>query len=139
MAKLILAAGALLLAASGASAQMTAPPPAPPQDGAPMIPRDGRPVTTQGSIQGFNFINYRVQVEAGEVMIVNFRPDVERCYFNITDPNGGLVFWSGKGGNTFSGAPQMAGEFTIKVFNDDRSARRSLACNFEISFSAQPR
>jgi len=132
----IAAAITLLAAAAGANAQMA---PAPAQDGSPVIPNDGRPVTTQGSIQGYNFVNYRVQVEAGETMNVNFQPDYDKCYFNVTGPDGALLYWSGKGGNNFVGAPSNAGEYTIKVFLRDNSARRGRSCNFQISFSAAPK
>lgn len=123
-----------LAAAHGAHAQM-----APAQDGAPVIPNDGSPVSTSGSIQGYNFVNYRVQVEAGETMNVNLQPDFEKCYFNVTGPDGALLYWSGKGGNNFVGAPAVAGEYTIKVFLKDNSARKGKSCNYQISFSAAPK
>jgi len=131
-----IAAAITLLTAAGAHAQMAG---APAQDSGPVIKNDGSPVSTTGSIQGYNFVNYRVQVEAGETMNVNFQPDFEKCYFNVTGPDGALLFWSGKGGNNFVGAPANAGEYTIKVFLKDNSARKGKSCNYQISFSAAPK
>lgn len=130
---------AALAALTGtANAQLTVPA-MPGGPGGPVIPSDGSPVSTQGSFSGYDNVTYRVQADPGETMTVNFQPDFAKCYFNVTGPDGKLVYWSGKGGNAFTGTTQLAGEYTIKVFLKDNSARKKKSCNYNIAFSSQKR
>jgi hypothetical protein len=107
---------------------------------APVLPRDGSPVTTSGRVTGFNGVRYVMAVEAGEQIRVDFTPANRDCRLSVlADGSDKPIYLSEKDGNQFAAMPPAPGNYVIHVFQRPNPARRGKSCDFQISFSAAPR
>jgi hypothetical protein len=126
-----LAIAALLVAAPAARSQMQ------PAEG-PVLPRDGSPVATQGTVRGFEDVRYHVELEAGETLRVDFEPVGDKdCRFSILSEGSTTpLYLSHRGGNRYAASPGGPGTYVIRVFQRPNPARRGKSCDYRISFAA---
>jgi hypothetical protein len=127
----LISLAALLVAAPAALAQMM------PAEG-PVLPRDGSPVSTQGTVRGFEDVRYRIDLEAGETLRVEFEPVGDKdCRFSILSEGSTTpLYLSHRSGNRYAASPGGPGTYVIRVYQRPNPARRGKNCDYRISFAA---
>ncbi|MBY6223155.1 hypothetical protein [Ferrimonas balearica] len=82
-------------------------------------------VTTEGRLDGYDVMEYRVSLEQGQQWAVSLRSDNRFQYFNITGPNQDTALFIGStSGTEYAGTAQMAGEYRILTYLMRNAARR---------------
>lgn len=82
--------------------------------------------TVEGSIRGYQIIDYLLGANAGQTMTVDMATDNLASYFNILAPGETEVaFFVGSNmGNSYSGALPESGEYRVRVYMMRSAARR---------------
>ena len=82
--------------------------------------------TLQGSLKGDQVVDYLVRADAGQVMVVRFKPSNPSAYFNVLAPGKDEAMFVGStSGNEFSAGLTASGEHTVRVYLMRSAARRS--------------
>ncbi len=91
----------------------------------------------QGSITGYQSVNYLVSGKAGRSMAVAFTTDNNANYFNVYVPGKGpgdqAVFIGTQQGNRYERRLPADGEYTISVFLMRNAARRNERARFTLN------
>jgi len=95
--------------------------------------------TVNGSIKGYDYIDYRIVVRAGQQMSVTMRPTRGSPYFNVMEPRSSdvAIFIGSTRGQTFSGTTAKAGSYTIRVYQMRASARRGEIAGYRLSVAVR--
>ena len=83
--------------------------------------------TIKGSIKGDQTVDYKLRANAGQTMVVKFKPSNASAYFNVLPPGSDeAIFIGSTSGNDFSGNLAASGEYTIRgQFVQRRSGDRA--------------
>jgi hypothetical protein len=98
--------------------------------------------TIKGGLKGEQIIDYKLRADAGQVMVVKFRPTNPSAYFNVLPPESEEAIHIGSSaGNDFSGDLAASGEYRIRVYLMRNAARRneSVTYTLEVAVSGTPR
>lgn len=91
-------------------------------------------VTLKSSLKGYDGINYKVGVRAGQVMTIGFKPSHGSCYYVVREPGKDENLFDGTmDGYDYSGTLTADGDYTIMVFQMRNAARRNQTCKFSLS------
>ena len=95
--------------------------------------------TVNGSIKGYDYIDYRIVVRAGQQMSVTMRTTRGSPYFNILEPGSSdvAIFIGSTRGQSFSGTTAKSGAYTIRVYQMRASARRGEIAGYSLSVSVR--
>lgn len=98
------------------------------------FPRGASSATVTGSIKGYQFIDYRLVVRAGQQMRVVLRTTRGSPYFNILEPGSKdvAIYNSSMGTQSFTGTTEKNGAYTIRVYQMRASARRGEVASFRL-------
>ena len=74
--------------------------------------------TIKGSIKGDQTVDYKLRANAGQTMVVKFKPSNASAYFNVLPPGSKEAIFIGStlGNDFFSGQLAASGEYTIRVY-----------------------
>lgn len=124
-----LAAGALAAACATASAA----------DGIEVWPlhfaRGASSATVQGTLRGYQTVDYTVHARAGQTMSVRLETGNGSNYFNVLPPGSGEValFVGSAGGQAWSGALPADGEYKVRVYLMRNAARRNEVARYTLT------
>lgn len=94
--------------------------------------------TVNGSITGYENINYRLGVSAGQIMSVQLDASNASTYFNITAPGASEALYNGSiSGNGTSVVIPSSGNYTIQVYLMRNAARRNEIADFALTFHVE--
>lgn len=90
--------------------------------------------TVQGSIKGYQIVDYILNVKQGQTMNVSMATDNGANYFNIMEPGQTQVaiFNGSTNGNQFEGALKKSGDYRIRVYMMRSAARRNEVANYRL-------
>jgi hypothetical protein len=95
--------------------------------------------TIKGSIKGDQNVDYKLRANAGQTMVVKFKPSNASAYFNVLPPGSEeAIFIGSTSGNDFSGQLAASGEYTIRVYLMRNAARGAMRAPSTRSISAYP-
>jgi hypothetical protein len=98
------------------------------------FPRGASGTTVSDSITGYQAINYRLGVSAGQRMSVQLDTDNLSNYFNITAPGASEALFNGSiSGNSTNFVIPSSGNYVISVYLMRNAARRSETANFSLT------
>src|SRR5215217_1213875 len=98
------------------------------------FPRGTSGTTINDSLTGYETINYRLGVSAGQRMDVTLDTDNASSYFNITAPGASEALYNSSiSGNGTSVVIPSSGNYTISVYLMRNAARRNETANFELT------
>lgn len=98
------------------------------------FPRGASGTTIDDSITGYEAVNYRVGVAAGQTMSVQLDTRNASNYFNITAPGASeALFNSSISGNSTSFTIPSSGNYVISVYLMRNAARRDETANYELN------
>jgi CRISPR/Cas system-associated protein Csm6 len=91
--------------------------------------------TRQGSISGYDGVNYILDARAGQVISVLFSPNRASCAFNFYRPGAASAVHRGEiDGNEYADTLRRSGKNRVQVFQNRNAARRGVTCNYSITF-----
>jgi hypothetical protein len=89
--------------------------------------------TIKGSIKGDQTVDYKLRANAGQTMVVKFKPSNASAYFNVLPPGSDeAIFIGSTSGNDFSGNLVASGEYTIRVYLMRNAARRNESAKYTL-------
>ncbi len=90
--------------------------------------------TIKDRIKGYDTVDYKLRVSAGQRMIAILETDNHGNYFNVLEPgeSGEAVFIGSIDGNTFEGELSETGDYTIRVYLMRSSARRGETAKYKL-------
>jgi hypothetical protein len=89
--------------------------------------------TIKGSIKGDQTVDYKLRANAGQKMVVKFKPTNASAYFNVLPPGSEeAIFIGSTSGNDFSGNLAASGEYTIRVYLMRNAARRNESAKYTL-------
>lgn len=98
------------------------------------FPRGSSGTTVSDTIAGYQMINYRVGVAAGQTMSVQLDTDNPSNYFNITAPGASeAAYNSSISGNSTNFRIPSSGNYTISVYLMRNAARRGESADFDLT------
>lgn len=98
------------------------------------FPRGTSGTTINDSVTGYETVNYRLGVSAGQRMDVTLDTDNASSYFNITAPGASEALYNGSiSGNGTSVVIPSSGNYTISVYLMRNAARRNETANFALT------
>lgn len=88
--------------------------------------------TISGSITGYDFVDYILNVRQGQVLSVKLNTPNPSAYFNLLEPGERDVatFIVSTSGNSFDGVARRSGDYRIRVYLMRAAARRGVRANF---------
>jgi hypothetical protein len=91
--------------------------------------------TVQGTIQGYQTIDYTVRARAGQTMSVKLETTRGANYFNVLPPgsNDVAIFVGSSGGNEWSGKLPADGEYKLRVYLMRSAARRHESASYTLT------
>ncbi|WP_193164637.1 DNA breaking-rejoining protein [Microbulbifer hainanensis] len=96
----------------------------------------------QGSITGYETVNYKLRANAGQKMHVALTTDSGANYFNIYAPGKGpgdmAMFIGSTSGQKFAGKLPADGVYTIQVFQMRSAARRKETAKYTLKVKIDP-
>ena len=82
--------------------------------------------TITGKIEGYQSVDYQLSAEAGQSLVVSFKPSNLSAYFNVLPPGGDeAIFVGSTSGNQFAAELPADGVYTIRVYLMRNAARRN--------------
>ncbi|MET3899125.1 hypothetical protein ABIB57_003080 [Devosia sp. UYZn731] len=104
------------------------------------FPRGQSGTTISDRITGYQSVNYRLGVTAGQTMSVQLDTDNASGYFNITAPGASQAVYNGSiSGNSTSLRIQSSGNYVINVYLMRNAARRSETANYQLTLYVEGR
>lgn len=98
------------------------------------FPRGASGTTLSDTIVGYQTVNYRIGVSAGQTMSVQLDTDNSSNYFNINAPGASeSVFNSSISGNSTNLRLTSSGNYIISVYLMRNAARRNESADFDLS------
>lgn len=98
------------------------------------FPRGASGTTLSDTIVGYETVNYRIGVSAGQTMSVQLDTNNSSNYFNINAPGvSEAVFNSSMSGNSTNLRLTSSGNYTISVYLMRNAARRNEAASFDLT------
>lgn len=98
------------------------------------FPRGQSGTTISDSIAGYETVNYRLGVSAGQQMSVQLDTDNASNYFNITAPGASEALFNGSiSGNSTTFSIPSSGNYTISVYLMRNAARRNEVANYDLT------
>lgn len=96
--------------------------------------------TIQGSIRGYEIIDYLVSARAGQAMNVSMATDNGANYFNILSPGEDEVamFNGSVNENQYEGTLPISGDYKIRVYQMRSAARRNEVANYRLEIAIAP-
>ncbi len=90
--------------------------------------------TVEGSITGYETIDYQLNVRAGQSMNVSMATQHGATYFNIMEPGEEFeaIFNGSINGNQFEGSAAKSGDYTIRVYMMRSAARRNETASYRL-------
>ncbi len=89
--------------------------------------------TIKGTIKGDQTIDYQLRADAGQVMVVAFKPSNASAYFNVLPPSSEeAIFVGSSAGNSFSADLKTSGVYTIRVYLMRNAARRNESASYTL-------
>lgn len=93
-----------------------------------------------GSISGYEYVNYIIEVGTGEIVSVVLESDNLGNYFNIFEPGkipgeDDAIFVGATEGNRFEGALTDAGDYIVQVYIIRSAARRGEVARYTLTVS----
>ena len=89
--------------------------------------------TVKGSIDGRQTVDYKLRANAGQTMVVKFKPSNASAYFNVLPPGSDeAIFIGSTSGNDFAGNLVASGEYTIRVYLMRNAARRNESAKYTL-------
>lgn len=91
--------------------------------------------TIEGSITGYEIVDYKLGARAGQTMRVEMTTDAGANYFNLMAPGETVVaFFNGSlGENAYVGQLPETGDYTIRVYQMRSAARRGETANYTLT------
>lgn len=91
--------------------------------------------TIDGTISGYDAIDYVLGASAGQVMTVSMETDNTANYFNVIAPGEDVAMFAGStSGGEFEGTLPANGDYTVRVYLMRSAARRGETANYRIRF-----
>jgi|GEM_PF-419574 len=98
------------------------------------FPRGSSGTTLSDTIVGYQTINYRIGVSAGQTMSVQLDTNNTSNYFNINAPGASESVFNGSiSGNSTNLRTTTSGNYIISVYLMRNAARRNEAANFDLT------
>lgn len=98
------------------------------------FPRGSSGTTINDSIAGYQTVNYRLGVSAGQQMSVQLDTDNDSAYFNITAPGASEALYNGSiAGNSTSVVIPSSGNYVISVYLMRNAARRNETASYALT------
>ncbi|MDB5586095.1 MAG: hypothetical protein JWP26_1065 [Devosia sp.] len=98
------------------------------------FPRGASGTTINGSVSGYQSVNYRIGVSAGQRMSVQLDTSNASNYFNITGPGASqALFNSSISGNSTSVVIPSSGNYVVSVYLMRNAARRNETASYQLS------
>ena len=74
--------------------------------------------TMQGSVKGYDTVDYKLRAGAGQTMTVSMKASHESAYFNVMPPGSKdvAIHIGSVHGNDWTGTLEKAGDYTIRVY-----------------------
>ena len=93
--------------------------------------------TVEGSIKGYETVDYVLGASGGQTMTVNMQTDNLSSYFNILAPGeADVAFFVGStSGNSYSGALPDSGDYKVRVYMMRNAARRDEVANYSLDIA----
>lgn len=94
----------------------------------------------QGSITGYETIDYLLNVKAGQPMNISMATKHTAAYFNLLEPGETDVatFIGSTSGNQFEGVAQKSGDYRIRVYMMRSAARRNERADYLLEAIVSP-
>ncbi|WP_286719672.1 SH3 domain-containing protein [Devosia sp. 63-57] len=100
------------------------------------FPRGASGTTLSDTIEGYQTIDYRIGVSAGQTMSVQLDTNNSSNYFNISAPGASDALFNGSiSGNSTNLRLTSSGNYTISVYLMRNAARRNEAADFDLTIS----
>lgn len=88
-----------------------------------------------GSVRGYDTVEYRLGARAGQAMAVTFRARNPSAYFNVTAPGRDTALFVGQvSGGDFKGVLPVDGTYVVQVYLVRAAARRGESADYTIDF-----
>lgn len=98
------------------------------------FPRGASGTTVSDTIVGYQMINYRIGVSAGQTMSVQLDTDNPSNYFNINAPGASAAAYNSSiSGNTANFRIPSSGNYIISVYLMRNAARRGESADFDLT------
>lgn len=98
------------------------------------FPRGTSGTTVSDSITGYQSVNYRLGVSAGQRMDVQLDADNASAYFNITAPGAAEALYNGSvSGNGTSVVIPSSGNYIVNVYLMRNAARRGETADYDLT------
>lgn len=93
--------------------------------------------TIQGSVKGYDTMNYTLRAGAGQTMTVSMKTSHEGAYFNVLPPGSKdvAIYNSSINGNAYSGTLAKAGTYTVRVYLMRNEARRGVKADYTLNLA----
>ncbi len=92
----------------------------------------------KGSIKGYQAVNYKVGVAAGQTLKVDLKTSNASSYFNITAPGAQAAMFIGStSGNSASVKIPSSGDYTVQVYLMRNAARRNETASYTLTIAAK--
>ena len=94
----------------------------------------------EGSIKGYDVVDYLVQAKEGQLMDVSMATDNTASYFNILAPgeDSAAFFIGSVSENQYEGALTATGDYKLRVYMMRSAARRDEVANFKLDVNIAP-
>ena len=91
--------------------------------------------TIKGRIKGDETVDYILNAQKGQSMVVILEASNTSAYFNVLPPGSDeAIFIGSTSGNRYEGTLPANGDYTVRVYLMRNAARRGETANYTISF-----
>ncbi len=91
--------------------------------------------TVKGSVKGYDGVNYILDAQAGQVVSVLFKPNLNSCFFNFWEPGASEAVHRGEvDGNEYAANLRKSGKNRVQVAMMRSAARKGLTCKYSVTF-----
>lgn len=96
-----------------------------------------RSATVQGSVQGYDSMDYTWRAAAGQTLTVSMKASHAGAFFNLLPPGSRDValYNSSIGGNDYTGTLEQAGVYTLRVYLMRNEARRGVQADYTLTLT----
>lgn len=94
-----------------------------------------------GAIRGYQFVDYKLGLRAGQQLSVSLTRLRGSPYFNVMEPGEKdvAIFTGATSGDRYAGRTRRSGTYTLRVYQMRASARRGETASFRLNVSASAR
>jgi len=96
-----------------------------------------RSKSVEGSIQGYQSVDYVINVKTGQAMNISMATPNTAAYFNLIEPGETevAIFVGSTSGNMYEGIAQKLGDYRVRVYMMRSAARREEKANYRLEFN----